>query len=65
MSRKVVVDFRKNWLKAYIEQFKKADSKGRKEIKRNIYSNVHLSEVEKDNIWEEIVRWGYEYEDIS
>lgn len=62
MSKQALRDFRKVWLNTYIQQYKRADAKARKDIKRNVYSNIWLTEDEKDKIWEEIVRWGFEKE---
>ena len=60
MSRQTFNEFRRFWLKNYIEQFKNGKRKTRREIKKNIYKNINLTEEEKDRLWEEIVRWGYE-----
>lgn len=59
MSKKVYDDFRRIWLKQYIEQYKKGDRKARTEIKRNVYKNTGLTENEKDMIWEAIIRFGF------
>lgn len=59
MSKKVYDDFRRIWLKQYIEQYKKGDRKTRTEIKRNVYKNTGLTENEKDMIWEAIIRFGF------
>lgn len=49
--------FRETWIPVYIKQLKGLkDSKAIKEIRDNIYKNIHLTEKEKDNIWREIMR---------
>ena len=59
MSKQVYDDFRKTWLKQYIEQYKKGDKKTRRIIKDNVYKNTGLTEDEKDRIWETIIVFGY------
>ena len=59
MSKKAYDDFRRFWLKQYIDQYKKGDRKTRKAIKDNVYKNTGLTENEKDMIWETIIRVGY------
>ena len=59
MSKQVYDDFRKTWLKQYIEQYKKGDKKTRRAIKDNVYKNTGLTENEKDLIWETIIRLGF------
>lgn len=56
MSKKAYDDFRDNWLKAYIEQYKRGSREEKTAIKRNIYKNTKLTEAEKDKIWEIIIR---------
>ncbi len=58
MSKESYKDFKKIWLLAYINQYKTGDSKTRRAIKDNIYKNIHLTEDEKDKLWEEIVNRG-------
>ena len=61
MSKKSYSEFRKFWLKNYIEQYKNGTRESRKELKENIYKNINLTEDEKDKIWEEVLRWnGYD-----
>lgn len=62
MSRQALKDFKREWLKTYIEQYKTGDKKTRKAIKDNIYKNINLTENEKDEIFETIVRFGLEME---
>lgn len=59
MSKKEYDDFRRFWLKQYIDQYKKGDRKTRRAIKDNVYKNTGLTENEKDLIWETIIRFGY------
>ena len=59
MSKKAYDDFRRFWLKQYIDQYKKGDRKTRTAIKDNVYKNTGLTENEKDMIWETIIRFGY------
>lgn len=65
MSKQVLKDFKKEWLSTYIEQYKRGDVKERKAIKNNIYKNINLTEDEKDNIWELIVKLGFEVEESN
>ena len=58
MSKESYKDFKKTWLLAYIKQYKQGDNKTRRVIKDNIYKNIHLTENEKDKLWEEIVNRG-------
>ena len=56
MSKQAYIDFRDNWLETYIEQYKKGSRKEKTAIKRNIYSNVNLTEDEKDKLWGIIIK---------
>ena len=56
MSKQAYNDFRENWLKIYIRQYKTGTKKERTAIKRNLYSNVNLTENEKDKLWGIIIR---------
>lgn len=58
MSKESYKDFKKTWLLAYIAQYKSGNNKTRRAIKNNIYKNIHLTENEKDKLWEEIVNRG-------
>ena len=60
MSRKEYIKWRQVWLNNYIKQYKEADSKGRREIRNNVYKNINLTEDEKDRIFETITRFGLE-----
>lgn len=58
MSKESYKDFKKTWLLSYINQYKTGDNKTRRAIKDNIYKIIHLTENEKDKLWEEIVNRG-------
>ena len=58
MCKNSYKDFKKTWLLTYIKQNKQGDCKTRRAIKDNIYKNIHLTENEKDKLWEEIVNRG-------
>lgn len=58
MSKESYKDFKKTWLLVYINQYKTGDNKTRRAIKNNIYKNIHLTENEKDKLWEEMVNRG-------
>lgn len=58
MSKESYKDFKKTWLLVYINQYKSGNNKTRRAIKNNIYKNIHLTENEKDKLWEEIVNRG-------
>ena len=65
MSKKALEEFKEFWLQNYIEQYKKSDAKGRKEIRNNVYRNTNLTEKEKDEIFETIVTYGLIMEDLK
>lgn len=58
MGRTQLKEFKKYWLKNYIEQYKNGNNIAKREIKNNLYKNINLSDDEKDEIWELIVRFG-------
>ena len=58
MSKESYKDFKKTWLLDYINQYRTGDNKTRRAIKDNIYKIIHLTENEKDKLWEEIVNRG-------
>lgn len=55
MSKQVLDDFKKVWLKQYIEQYKKGNRQEKRAIKDNLYKNTGMTEKEKDYIWEIII----------
>jgi len=59
MSKKEYDEFRRFWLKQYIEQYKKGNREEKRAIKKNVYKNIGLTADEKDRIWETIIQFGY------
>ena len=59
MSKKEYDEFRRFWLKQYIEQYKEGNREERRAIKKNVYKNIGLTADEKDRIWEKIIQFGY------
>ena len=59
MSKKEYDEFRRFWLKQYIEQYKEGNREERRVIKKNVYKNIGLTADEKDRIWETIIQFGY------
>lgn len=59
MSKKEYDEFRRFWLKQYIEQYKEGNREERRAIKKNVYKNTGLTADEKDRIWETIIQFGY------
>ena len=49
--------FIKKYLKTLKENYRSSDYNGKRELKNYIYSNIKLTEYEKDKIWKEII--GY------
>lgn len=47
--------FIKNYLETLKENYRSSNYKGKRELKKYIYSNIRLTEKEKDKIWREIV----------
>lgn len=43
------------WIPIYREQFKNGDTKTKRVIKDNLFSNWNLTEFQKEEIWERIV----------
>ena len=44
------------WLPVYVKQYRNGSLEERKEIKKNIYNSIRLSEIEKDRIWNMIIK---------
>lgn len=50
-------EFKRYWCGIYSEQFKNANTLlEKRKIKDNIYKNINLTESEKDEVWELIMR---------
>lgn len=50
-------DFKKTWLEIYMKQYKTYKTyEEKKAIKENLFKNVHLTNEQKEIMWERIVR---------
>lgn len=50
-------DFKKTWLENYKKQYKNCKTiEEKKVIRDNIFKNIHLTDVQKEILWERIVR---------
>lgn len=43
------------WISTLREQFRNSTLKEKRDIRASIFKNIHLSENEKEKVWEQIV----------
>lgn len=51
-----IQDFKKYWLSNYKKQYKESNLEQKRVIKDNIFQNIHLTEKEKEKIWDLITK---------
>lgn len=51
-----LIEYKKKYLKIFIDEYKNSNKKEKEELKNKIYSDPHLTERAKDNIWSTIIR---------
>lgn len=56
MSKIYCQQFSDFWARTYANQFKNSNNYAQKKvIKENLYKNIHMTDDEKDEIWEKII----------
>lgn len=59
MINEYFVKYKQEYLQAFIKECKKENGLPIRELKRILYADSHLTDDEKDIIWETIIRFGY------
>ena len=53
--RESKLEYIRYWLETYIRHYKEADMYGKRKIRKELFENIHLSEDEKETVWEEMM----------
>ena len=55
MTKTYYEEFKNKWLSTYKKQYANYTNEEKREIRDNLYKNIHLTTKQKDAIWEKIV----------
>lgn len=53
--RESKLEYIRYWLETYSKHFKECDRLGKLKIRKELFDNIHLTEDEKEKVWEIIV----------